>query len=120
MAGDGRTPHQRGTDPSPLPHTWLRASDGQRGREKCLQHAAAKDGLGPVSSEANPTSLAGSVFALGGVNLLQKGGTRVSTRLDPHLSSSGLEEHPNLTPWVASPADVEMLRRVSRSPSLSL
>lgn len=56
------------------------------------------------------------MFALRGVNLLQKGGTRVSTRLDPHLSSSGLEEHPNLTPWVASPADVEMLRRVSRSP----
>lgn len=117
-AGDGWTPHQRGKYPSPLPHTWLHASDGQHGREKCLQHPAAKDRLGLGSSEANPSSLAGSVFALGGVNPLQKGGRRVSTRLDPHLSSSGPEEHPNLTPWVATPADVEMLRSLP-SPLLS-
>lgn len=119
VAGDGWTPHQRGVYLSPPRQTWLHASDGQHRRGKCLQHTAAKGRLGLVSSEANPASLAGSVFGLGGVNPLQKGGRRVSTRLDPHLSSSGLEEHPNLTPGVATPADVEMLRRVSRPPLLS-
>lgn len=115
LAGDGGTPRQGGTSPSLLPHTWLHVSDGQHRREKRLRLRGAKDRLGLVSAEANPASLAGSRSGLGGVNPAEKGGRRVSTHLDPHLSSSG-PEHPNLKLWIVTLANLEVPRRASCPP----